>query len=317
MSRSRIAVLVVALLAAACGSGASGSSGTTPTAGALPPALVQVENNAAARPQWGLKDATVVYEYVTEGGITRFSALYTSLPPGRVGPVRSARLVTVRLARIDGAVIVYSGASAAVQRALDASELPHVDEQSAGGDLYRVGDRSVPHNLVTDGQHLSDLLDRFRGHAPAAALWPRATTTSGSQGRPVSRFSVPFSDGETPSFSYDPAATGWKRVEPDTGPFVDAGTKQAVVAATVIVQQVSINQTADVEDVNGQHGVDIVVTGGGAAQVFTAGREYDASWSQGDSGPPSFRLADGGSAPIAPGLVWICLVSTGTTAAPS
>lgn len=317
--RFRAGLLVVAVLGAACGSGSSpGSSpGATATPGALPPALVQVENNAAARPQWGLKDAAVVYEYVTEGGITRFSALYTSPPPGRVGPVRSARLVTVHLARIYGAVIVYSGASIAVQHALDASDLPHVDEPSSGGDLFRISDRQAPHNLVSDGQHLADLLGRFRGHAPAATLWTRTTTTPTSQGRAVSRFTVPFSDGERPVFDYDAASAGWKRSEPDTGPFVDAGTKQAVVPATVIVQQVSINQTADIEDVNGQHGVDIVVSGSGAAQVFTAGREYDASWSQGASGPSSFSLADGTAVPVAPGLVWICLVSTGTTAAAS
>lgn len=321
MLRSRATrplAVAAGLLAAACGSGASGSSGgPTPTQAAVPPALVQVENNSAARPQWGLKDAAAVYEYVTEGGITRFSALYTSSPPGRVGPVRSARLVTIRLARIYGAVIVYSGASTAVQQALDASNLPHVDEKSSGGDLFRIGDRQAPHNLVSDGQHLSDLLGRFRGHALASTLWSRTATTAASQGRAVTSFTVPFSDAEQPVFSYDAAAAGWKRSEPDTGPFVDAGTRQAVVPATVIVQQVAINQTDDVEDVNGQHGVDIVVSGGGAAQVFTAGREYDATWSQGGTGAPSFKLSDGSSAPIAPGLVWICLVPSGTTATAS
>lgn len=101
--------------------------------------------------------------------------------------------------------------------------------------------------------------------------------------------------------------------EPDTGTFLDAGTGSALIVSTLIVQQVPIRPTSEVVDVNGQTGVDHDVTGSGKAQVFTAGREFDATWTQASSAPPSFT-AGGHPAPIAPGLVWICLVSTGTAA---
>lgn len=304
----------------ACGSGgasggAAGGTGSSASAG-TPPALVQVENDPSARPQWGLQDATAVYEYLTEGGITRFSALYASPPSGRVGPVRSARLVTIHLAQVYGAVIVYSGASTPVQQALDASSLTHVDEQSAHGDLFRIHDRQVPHNLVTDGDHLRDLLQQYHASTRLpASLWPRTSTPpSGATGRSVSSFTVPFSDSERPSFTWDAAASGWRRTEPDTGAFVDAASHSPVTAATVIVQEVDETETSDVEDVNGAHGLDITVTGSGPAQVFTAGREYDATWTQPSSGPPSIQLNGGGAAPIGSGLVWICLVARGTSA---
>ena len=74
-----------------------------------------------------------------------------------------------------------------------------------------------------------------------------------------------------------------------------------------------ITPTTQVVDVNGQTGVDHDVMGGGKAQVFTAGREFDSNWTQNSSGPPSFTT-NGGPAPIAPGLVWICLVATGSVA---
>lgn len=316
MPRPRLACpLAAALLLGACGSSGPGGPSTSPASGA-PAALVQVENIAAARPQWGLQQAAVVYEYVTEGGISRFSVLYTSPPPGRVGPVRSARLVTLHLAQAYGAVIVYSGASSAVQRALDGSGLPRASESSASGDLFRIAGRGAPHNLVTDGAHLSDLLARFRGQAPPAPrqLWPRSTTTSQPEGRAVSRVTVPVSASEQPVFTWNSSAAGWQRREADTGTFLDAASQMPVVAATVIVQQVEIQQTADVEDVNGQHGVDITVSGSGTAQVLTAGREYDSTWTQPASGAPRFTLVDGSAARIAPGLVWICLVPTGSPA---
>ena len=310
------AVLAAAPLLAACGSSPSG--GATPAPSSVsstpPPALVQVENSSDARPQWGLQHATVVYEYVTEGGITRFSALYATPPSGRVGPVRSARRVTLRLATIYGAVIVYSGASTPVQKAIDASGLPHAEERAAQGDLYRVGGRQVPHNLVTDGDRLRHLLQRFPAASPPPSpLWPSGAATA-QGGVSATHFSVPLSDAEHPSYAWDAAAGGWTRSEPDTGAFVDAGSSSPVVAATVIVQQVQELQTSDVEDSNGAHGVDYVVSGSGSAQAFSGGREYDATWTQARTGPPGFTLTGGGAAPIAPGLVWICLVATGSTA---
>jgi hypothetical protein len=304
-------------LLTACGSATPSQqeSSPAPSGGALIPALVQVENIGAARPQWGLQQAATVFEYVTEGGITRFSALYTAPPGSRIGPVRSARLVTIRLARIYGALIVYSGASTAVQQALDQSGLPHVDEKASAGDLFRIGDRPVPHNLVTDGDHLGDLMRRHAtsGSPAQPGSWPRSTAAP-SRGRPATRFTVGFSDQERPVFTWDATTGAWRRTEADTGTFVDASTHKPVEPATVVVQQVTIEQTADVEDVNGAHGVDLLLGGSGAAQVFTSGREYDATWFQPDAGPPSLTMPGGGAAPIGPGLVWVCLVATGSPA---
>ncbi len=74
-----------------------------PTATATPappplaaPYLIQVENLNAARPQSGLSTADIVYEYETEGGISRFSAMFFSTPTATIGPVRSARLATIK-----------------------------------------------------------------------------------------------------------------------------------------------------------------------------------------------------------------------------
>lgn len=277
------------------------------------PVLVQVENLPDARPQSGLQGAAIVYEYVTEGGITRFSAIYTSPPGGRVGPIRSARLVTIALAKVYGAIVVFSGGSNFIKGQIQSAGIPNADENSASGDLFRDNSRPPPHNLYTDGSHLSDLARHVDAPARTWSLWSRTAPQSMTGGRPVTKVTVPVSESEAPTFAYDSAAGGWKRTEPDTGAFTDADTGAPVVVTTLIVQQVAVTPTSEVVDVNGATGVDHQITGSGQAQVFTAGREFDATWTQGSSGPPSFATT-GGPAPIAPGLVWICLVPTGTTA---
>lgn len=279
------------------------------TGGQSAPELVQVENLSDARPQSGLQSAAVVYEYETEGGISRFSAIYTTSPKGKVGPIRSARLVTISLAKIYGAIVIYSGGSTFIKGQIQSANIPSADENSASGDLFRDPGRAAPHNLYSDGSHMSELASRVNAQPVSWSLWNRTSPSSVGGGQPVAKVTVPVSESEAPTFTYDSSAGGWKRVEPDTGAFMDADTHSPLIVSTLIVQQVDIRPTSEVVDVNGQTGVDHNVMGSGKAQVFTAGREFDTTWSQESSGPPAF-----GSAPIAPGLVWICLVATGKTA---
>jgi len=73
---------------------------------------VKIENSREARPQAALQSADVVYESVTEGGITRFNALFHSQAPTTVGPVRSARLSDTDIVPQYKALFCFSGASA-------------------------------------------------------------------------------------------------------------------------------------------------------------------------------------------------------------
>ena len=59
-------------------------------AGRRPIAII-VDNYPDARPQWGLSQATRVYETITEGGVTRYLAIFGPRDVDRVGPVRSVR----------------------------------------------------------------------------------------------------------------------------------------------------------------------------------------------------------------------------------
>ncbi len=55
------------------------------------PLAVMIENHVQARPQAGLDKASVVYEAIAEGGITRFMALFSTFEADKIGPVRSSR----------------------------------------------------------------------------------------------------------------------------------------------------------------------------------------------------------------------------------
>jgi hypothetical protein len=87
------------------------------------PVIVKVENLPRDdRPQWGLSFADVVYEYYTEQGGTRFSAVYYGNDAETVGPIRSARFFDFNVVRMYKASFVFGFAYADLYSALASSE---------------------------------------------------------------------------------------------------------------------------------------------------------------------------------------------------
>lgn len=312
-----IAGLLLIGLSACGGTSAASQRPATPTPRPTPPPLaapvmIQVENASQARPQSGLDQADVVYEYETEGGISRFSALFFKAPSQPIGPVRSARLATIKLVQVYDATLLYSGGSQYVVQVLNSSGVRQFDETSAQGALFRNGSRSAPHNLYTDGGHLAAFDQRVGRHTVGYQLWTR-TTALPPGGTPAPKFEVPVSQSETPSFTYDAAGGGYQRAEPDTGVSADANTSAPWEAKTIVVLPVQVTQGPEVEDVSGAYGLDFGIVGAGEGQLAVGGKLYAIKWTQTASGPPQLTLANGQPAPVAPGQVLIELVSTGKT----
>jgi hypothetical protein len=280
--------------------------------------MVQVENLWAARPQSGLTQAEVLYEYQTEGGISRFTALYFRMPAGlQVGPIRSARLVTIKLLRVWGGTLLYSGATVYVSTLLGNSGLRQYDESRAAGALFRIGARAAPHNLYTDGGHMAAFQQRIGAPVVGYQLWARtAPPNLPPGGTTVGRFSVPLSQYEQPIFTYNAASGRYVRTEPDTGLLTDANSGAAFRPASIAVLQMAVTVGPEVEDDSGAHGLDFALVGSGSGQLAVGGVLYPITWTQHASGPPQLTLASGQPAPIAPGQVLFELVPPGQALQP-
>jgi hypothetical protein len=94
------------------------------------------------RPQTGLDMADIVYESLTEGGITRFNALFHSQTPPEVGPVRSARMSDTQLVPQYSALFAHSGANAGVLSAIRSAGIEVVDHSGASAAYRRASDRA-------------------------------------------------------------------------------------------------------------------------------------------------------------------------------
>ena len=78
------------------------------------PIAVKVSNIARVRPQSGLNNADLVFEHMTEGTITRFTAVFYGNDSEKIGSVRSGRIVDLEIPVMYDAAFAYSGASGPV-----------------------------------------------------------------------------------------------------------------------------------------------------------------------------------------------------------
>lgn len=296
----------VLLLLASSPCGSLESATPQPTPGRLAPAVVQVEDAPGSRPHSGLQQADIVYEYLTEGGISRFTAIYWSPAGGfRIEPVRSARLVTLRLVRAYGGVLFYSGASNHVQAQISSSHVPGVNQSSDGG-RYFVRDRSraAPHNLYTTGDQLHEGLGRLQVKVNYPTPVPGEPVGKGEQ---TATLSFQQTVSHKVAYTYSPANQTYLYTD-RFGPLVDVanGGKQVMVA-NVVLLRAAHHGAGYTEDVLGAEGIDFDLEGGGNADLYTRGQHFSARWDL-SQGPLRLLGADSKPLHLPAGLTWIHLV---------
>ncbi len=272
-----------------------------PTTPLPSPVIIQVPNDPNARDQSGLQAADMVFEYVTEGGIRRLSALFTHVPK-TVGPIRSGRLISFKLTRHYHAMLFFSGLSDGSRAALNADPVPTFGDTV--GYTYRSSDRYPPDNLyiggdgITRAQALMNLppYSLPAQAAPSTAGWQAANTLT--------------VDEHNSQYQYDPATATYLKFEDDfQRPLYDALIGQPLHAAMVIVVHTTETPTPFIEDVNGAHGTDFDMQSGGAAEIYYQGLATQGHWASPDRAAPLvFTDAAGKKVSMPPGLVWVDVV---------
>ncbi|MBN2168701.1 MAG: DUF3048 domain-containing protein [Actinobacteria bacterium] len=304
------------------------------------PLAVKVENDPAARPQSGLDKACVIYEEITEGGITRFMAVYLCHDADVVGPVRSARPVDIDLASQFQALLCHCGGAPPTISAIRSSGIADLDEQSGTGAYWRSKDRRAPHNLYTGTERLRadgnvkypfegevgqafQFLDDKGVHELERVRAEEAERLAKYQADPQGEFQpklnlangieIPYTKVCAVSYNYDTAAAGYLRFIRGV-PHTDMTTGEQLTADTIIVQYV-VESTSGIKDVRGADTPDLGVVGSGRAQIFMIGQCIDAEWSKSSRQDYTrYYDYDGNEIQIKPGRIWVQLVPLGKEA---
>jgi hypothetical protein len=273
-------------------------------------AAVMIDNYPYdTRPQSGLREADIVYEVEAEGGITRYMALYLEQTPAKIGPVRSARLYFVDLARPYNPLFAHAGENDDVWGPLrDLREDGFADMEQIVGTpeaFWRDPNREMPHNLYTS-------IARLRATAPKY----------GFKDTPFDAEEFAFTPDPTmPPISPDAILTFWNnytvRFHPAGQGYVriidgqvqhDLGDPRPYLVADIIAVWIP----ARVMDNQGDLHMDVY--GRFPAVLVRDGTATPATWvAPGPNTLPELLDGRGQPVPLAPGQIYVEVLPQGGT----
>jgi len=268
------------------------------------PLAVMIENSPDARPQNGVNDACVVYEAITEGGITRFLAIYYHGAPKMIGPVRSARPHFIDLAREYDAAFVHCGQSQeALEMLTSTPQIYNLDQMKYGKPFRRDRSRAAPHNLYTSADKLRALVKQQRWGGSPAVLPIFTSDRMLTDGAPAETIDIDFHGGVKYKLRlvYDAGRGGYLRYM-DGKLQTDRETGEPAVAKNILIQRVYSRQFPGSK----YHTYDVTVTGSGGGIFISNRRQIPMQWSKTwDGAITSYTDAGGNALPFQSGQTWI------------
>jgi len=267
---------------------------------------VKIDDTNAAHPQIGLEDAEIVYIEQVEAGLTRLAAIYSTVIPQRIGPVRSARISDIDILNQFGRVaFAYSGAQRKLLPVIAAANVQDMGAQRQSPTIYTTDPNRVPpvamvlradllmqkireKNLPVDvaksvGFVFGDLPEGGKEVQKVVMNWPSAT------------YSAEWSQDES----------RWHLSHNGKLNLADSGV--VLGPTTLVIQLVKISPSEYGDKFGGITPLSETV-GSGKAYVLRDGEVFTATWNRAfvDSGT-TFVLGDGAVMKFAPGQIWVAL----------
>ena len=268
--------------------------------------VVKIDDTTQAHPQVGLEDADIVYIEQVEGGLTRLAAVFSSVIPQRIGPVRSARISDLEILSQFGRVaFAYSGAQKKLLPVIAAANLQDLGAQRQSPTIFTTDlNRTQPYAMVLradllmqkilDNNYLIESAKNIgfkfgelqEGGAPTEKVvmhWPAATYSAG----------------------WSQKESRWLLSHNNSADVAESGV--VLGPTTLVIQMVSITPSEYSDKFGGVTPYSQTV-GEGRAYVLRDGQRFTTTWTRpsAESGT-TFTFADGATVNFDPGQIWIAL----------
>ncbi|MEO9007020.1 MAG: DUF3048 domain-containing protein [Candidatus Dormibacter sp.] len=287
------------------------SAGSTSRIGNGGPIIIQIENSTqpTVRPQTGMQQADMVYEYISEFGIPRLSAIYWHPPSSLLGPVRSCRLITVQLEQMYRGMIYCSGANDYVLGQV--WKWPNVvyDYAYMFAFMYRAGDRVAPHNVIARPDQIAS--HTAQANLPAlnydiAPAHPDVPLPGATPGTTV------YIAQHNATWRYDANSHEYLKWQ-DGAPFGNVGTGQ-IHAKNLIIEHVTsyIDRNPANTGVHRDYNTEYYeLAGEGTADIYSDGGMIHATWRHPNRDlPVVYYGADGNPIDLNTGLTWVHVIGS-------
>jgi hypothetical protein len=264
---------------------------------------VMVENHPAARPQSGLSKASLVYEALVEGGITRFLAFFDSVDAKKIGPVRSARSYYLPWVKELNSFYAHVGGSDEALELIDSYGILDLDQFFNSSFFWRDSSRYSPHNVYTTSKDLRQAGEE-RGYPSDNDLESWTFLDEQVSGGSTKSVVVNFSGSDyRVSYEYLAKQNRYKR---SMAGLAHRDLEGFQIKPTNLVAQV-VNQGLSSDGIH----MNVEIIGSGEAYVFTGGKVIKGSWRKDDlNSRTKYFDSSGDEVEFNRGSTWVHLVSS-------
>lgn len=290
---------------------------------------IVIENHPEARPQVGLDKASLVYEAISEGGITRFLALYGPNDADKVGPVRSARTYFVSWISEYNAFFGHCGGNLDALDMIKADNILDLDQFAVGDAAYwrepQKG-KATEHTMYTSTEKLWNIAkekgwpmtadftgykflktdDTENSQKNTNKAISNTNTTTNASGENAGKITVNFS---TPTYKvewdYD-AVSGMYLRTMGGAAHKDASTGDQLKAKNIIIQSV---ERWEAPTAINESGWAMKTEGTGNAIIISGGVKTEGTWKKdARTSRTIFYDKQGAEIQYTPGKFWVEIV---------
>lgn len=279
-------------------SGREGSNG--------PVLAVKIDDTNAAHPQIGLEDADVVYIEQVEGGLTRLAAIFSSVIPERVGPIRSARISDIEmLAQYGRVAFAYSGAQKKLLPVIDAANLQNLGAQAQPPSIYTTDpNRVAPVAMVLRADLLMAKVIEKNYQITTANNVGWSFGDAPQRGKPTESVIMHWPAARY-SAAWSESQSRWLLSHNSESNVAESGI--VLGPTTLVIQMVSITDSEYRDKVGGITPFSQTV-GNGRGFILRDGKTFNALWSRASEGVgTTWTSSDGKEIKFAPGQIWVAL----------
>ena len=275
------------------------------------PLAVMIENHPDARPQVGLDNASIVYEAIAEGGITRFMAVYGPYDAPKVGPVRSARTYYIDWLSEFKAFYAHCGGNLDALDKIKTDNILDMDQFSLGDTAYwrePVSGIAIEHTMFTSTDKLYQIAFNDKKWEKTAdfKVLSFVEPLEEKLRQVIQEIEINFSSASyNVLWKYDPATNKYLR---SMGGAIhkDRETNTQLASTNVVIQQM---ERWEAPTAINEQGWAMKTVGGDKAIIFSQGKEIKGTWKKLDrTSRTLFYDEQGQEIEFPPGQFWIEIV---------
>ena len=282
------------------------------------PMLIKVSNLPRdVRPQWGLSLADIVFEYYTEEGTTRYSAIFYGNDASLVGPIRSGRFIDAQL--VDGYKAMFAFGYAYVvemTRFLRSDFADRLVVEGPGKPFTRYDPNGYDYLMISTADLSAYATQRnLNGRQDLNGMFFNLPAPTG--GQPGTQVFVRYSGAIYNRWDYDPTSGKYLRFSDSAdavngvsseqyAQLTDRLTNQPVTADNVVFLYVN-------HELYSPGIYDILLNGSGDAYTFRDGQAYKVKWNRSSNAVVSLSNPDGTPFAFKPGNTFFEVIGLKST----